>query len=210
MNFGHSSRLPYDDGVYEDKLRESTAPLGYRLSPDQMYNCKDCLSTLGPRGGRSGVSKRGTTGYAASQDLVDVESVLSNRNVKRSKLRSQGVNPVDVTQHKLVHARVCNNYLNPEATRLSYPASNYRDMPINRFYTLHKDPQANIFWDAAVNTRLEAIDNFKPDVPVPWGDRAQPVEKKEEYTTCSTTCSGTNGNIKTCPNSWKGKLKSNK
>lgn len=208
MNFGHSSRLPYDDGVYEDKIRESTSELQYRLSPDQIYNCGQCLSTLGPRGSHhSGVSRVRPTGYAASQDLIDVDSVLSNRNVPRSKLKSLGVNPDDVTKHKLVHARVCNNKLNPESTRLSYPASNYRDMPINRFYNLPKDPQANIFWDAAVDTRLEAIDNFKPDIPVPWSDRAQPVEKQEQYTSCQTTCSSSTGNVKICPSSWKNKQK---
>lgn len=203
MNFGHSSRLSYDDGVYEDKVKESTGSLQYRLSPDQMHNCNQCLSTLGPRGGRHGVSKLGTTGYAASQDLIDVDSVLSNRNVKKSKSSLYGVNPVDLTKHKLSHARVCNNYLNPEASRLSYPASTYRDMPINRFYNLPKDPQANIFWNFAVNTRLEATDNHKPDVPVPWADRVQPVEKKEEYTSCQTTCKTNNGAIKTCPSNWK-------
>lgn len=208
MNFGHSSRLPYDDGVYEDKIRASTYSLKYKLSPDQMHNCKSCLSTLGPRGAKNGVSKARQTGYASSQDLVDVESVLLNRNVKMSKHPRDGVNPVDVTKHKLMHARICNNQLNPETTRLSYPASNYRDMPINRFYDLPKDPQANIYWDIAVNTRLEAIDNFRPEVPVPWADRAQPTEKQEQFTQCQTTCSGTNGTIKTCPSQWKGKLNS--
>ena len=38
MNIGHSSRLPYDDCVYPDKLRESTSPLNYKLSTDQIYN----------------------------------------------------------------------------------------------------------------------------------------------------------------------------
>jgi len=43
----------------------------------------------------------------------------------------------------------------------------YKGVAINRFYDLPKDPQANIFFDWAVNTKLEAKDNFVPELPNP-------------------------------------------
>ena len=82
-NIGHSSRLPYDRCAYSDSLQESVGPLLYNLDPTQINNCNACLSVFGPRtssGPRSyGVST--TVGHvtAPSQQLVDVESILSNR-----------------------------------------------------------------------------------------------------------------------------------
>lgn len=170
MNIGHSSRLLYDDDVYEDKIRESTSPMSYRLNSDRIQNCNPCLSTLGPRSGYNGygVSTTGIKTPATAQDFVELETVLSNRNLRHSKARSGRVNPIDVTKYQLEHAPICNNKLNPESSRLSYPAYNYRDASINRFYNLHRDPQANIFWDFAVNTSLEAKDNYAPKAPRPF------------------------------------------
>ena len=178
INIGHFSRLPYDTCAYPDRLKESVSPAEYRLSPDQMYNCNSCLSDFGPRASNNGrgydVSRSANTGYAASQDLIDVDSILSNRNVKQSKCKTGHMNPIDVTKYKLNNVKICNNFLNPESSRLSYPSSNYRDMPINRFYNLVRDPQANIFWDGAVNSRLEAKDNTPIKIPVLWTDLSGP------------------------------------
>jgi hypothetical protein len=205
MNIGHSSRMIYDDDYYSDRVNESTGPMNYRLSPDQMYNCNSCLSTMGPRSSGFGrgydVSRDFATGYAASQDLVDVESNLSNRGLPSTKSRKGRVNFTNVNDRKMKHVRLCDDTMNPEASRLSMPASNYRGTSINRFYNLPRDPQANIFWDGAVNTRLEATDNFKPDVPTPWADMAQPPVQRSQYTTCETSCK-TNGKKVKCPTSW--------
>jgi hypothetical protein len=207
---GYSSRLPYDECAYGDKLKESVGPMEYRLSPDQMYNCNSCLSTLGPRSSNLGrgydISRPFATGYAASQDLVDVESNLSNRHIKTSKCKSGNVNTTDVNKYKLKNVKLCDNTLNPETTRLSAPASNYRSMSVNRFYNLPKDPQANIFWDNAINSRLEATDNYKPDIPVPWIDMAGPLAsgKSSDYVSCETTTICNKGGKKVkCPSSWK-------
>jgi len=179
MLIGSSSRLPYDECAYPDKLQVSTGPLLYKLSTDQIYNCDSCLSTFGPRSSIRGndVSKTMKTGYAPSQDLVDLESILTNRNVLESKCKTGRTNPVNVTEMPLQHVPSCGKFLDPVVSRLTHPAANYRDASVNRFYNLPKDPQANIFWNFSVNTRLEAKDNFIPDVPQLWADPTQPTEK---------------------------------
>lgn len=175
LNIGESTRLPYSDCAYPDKLSESVGWGQYKLSTDQMYNCNSCLSDFGPRSKKGNdLSRPNKTGYAVAQDLADVESLLSNRNVKQSKCKSGHVNPIDVTKFKLDNVKLCNNFLNPESSRLSYPSSNYRDMPIDRFFNLPRDPQANIFWDGAVNSRLEAKDNTPIQIPYLWPDLAGP------------------------------------
>ena len=93
LNIGHSSRLGYDRCAYSDRIQESTGPIGYRLDPNAQENCNQCLSTLGPRSSYMGQGVSTTVGasIATSQKLVDVESLLSNRNLKTSKCRRDGV-----------------------------------------------------------------------------------------------------------------------
>ncbi len=199
LNIGHSSRLGYDKCYYDDYLAESVGPLLYRLNPNTINNCNSCLSVFGPRasnGPRSyGVSS--ITGHvtAQAQELVDVESILSNRNTIASKCKDGQVNDIDVTKFNLQHARTCNDFLDPVATRLTNPPQNYRGMSINRFYDCHQNPQANIFYDFSVNTKLEAKDNYRERVPrLIKYDPALPSEIKGKNKPCKYHCYGN------CPN----------
>lgn len=181
MNFGYSSRLPYDDCAYPDKLKESTDPLSYRLNPHQIHNCKQCLSTLGPRSGLMGQGVSTHIGHpvATAQYVTDVESILTNRNLPTSKCKNGEANPIDVTKFGLKHLGPCNTYLDPMASRLSYPPFNYREMPIDRFYNLPQNPQEPIFWNFAVDTRLETKDNFVYDLSrLKTNDPTLPTEYK--------------------------------
>ena len=189
---GHYSRGRYDNCAYPDYLKESTDPVSYRLNKNYIHNCNRCLSNngAGPRTttmgfGNSTINK---VGHSPFNDLVDVDSVCKNLNVKISKCKRGKINPVNLTQHKFNDYESCDNYLNPEYTKLSYPPSNYRDMSINRFYNLHHDPQISIFWDNQHNTRLEAKDNWLPDIPEYWGDKTLPNEYKGKPMTCTPNC----------------------
>lgn len=166
MNIGHSSRLIYDECAYQARTQERTDPMLYKLNPNSIHNCNQCLSTLGPRSSYmgQGVSTTGGHPVATAQNEVDVESILTNRNLPLSKCRNGEVNPINVTQYGLKHLPTCTSYLDPMASRLSYPPFNYREAPINRFYNLPQNPQEPIFWDFAANTRLDAKDNYVFDV----------------------------------------------
>jgi hypothetical protein len=192
MNIGHSARLGYDKCAYEDRLTESTDPLSYRLYPGYVYNCDSCLSTLGPRSTHNSADISTPVGQppATAQQLADVESILTNRNMKTSKCRKYGANSIDVNKFPLNHARICNTFLNQDPTRLSYPAYNYKEVAVNRFYNLQKDAQANIFWDFAENTKLSAKDSYMPDVsPVNGLDASLPKELKgKPANTCRYSC----------------------
>jgi len=187
---GHSSRLKYDIPCYEDEIRESTAPLSYKLNPNQINNCEGCLSVFGPRSASYGIST--TTGHrtAEKQFLTDVESILSNRNVIASRCRDGKVNKINVTKFGLKHARICNDFLDPIATHLTNPAQNYREIGINRFYDLPTHPQSNIFYDFSVNTQLEAKDNYREKIPklMPF-DPSLPKEIEGSNKPCRYKCS---------------------
>lgn len=178
VNFGHSSRSLYDEEAYKDKLSESIGPANYRLDRNNIYNCEECLSVLGPRTKVMGNSVSTTVGYppATAQQLTDVSSILSNRNMKLSRAKNDQVNNVDVTKFKLEHMRICNNFLNPSSSKLTNPSQNYRDLPMNRFYDLQRNPQEAIFWDFSVNSTLEAKDNFCEEPSHPWESDDYPQE----------------------------------
>lgn len=182
MNIGHSSLLIYDECAYNDRLREMTDPIKYKISPHQIHNCRQCLSTLGPRSSYmgQGVSTHADHPVATSQYLTDVESVLTNRNIPSSKCCIGGSNPIDVTKIKNIHLPKCNRFLDPMSSRLSYPPFNYRGIAINRFYTLPQNPQEPIFYDFATNTKLEAKDNYVFRLnKLKTNDPTYPEEKKD-------------------------------
>ncbi len=179
--FGHSSRLGYDTPCYNQTVEQSVSPLLYKLDPTQMNNCNGCLSVFGPRtsmGPRSyGVSTVVGKTLAPALDLTDIDSIMSNRNVINSKCRDGKVNTIDLNSFKLQHAVTCNDFMDPIASHLTDPPQNYRGMSINRFYNLPKNPQVNIYWDGAVNTKLEARDNYFERVPrIAKYDPTLPVE----------------------------------
>jgi hypothetical protein len=181
VNIGHSSRLGYDRCYFEDRLSQSVGPVLYKLNPNQINNCESCLSVFGPRSGHNGYGVSTTVGHrtAPAQDLVDVESILMNRNVIASKCKDGKVNDIDVTKFQLQHARVCNDFLDPIASHLTNPPASYRELAINRFHDLPTHPQANIFWDFSTNTQLEAKDNYRERALMPYAyDPALPKEFK--------------------------------
>lgn len=168
VNIGHSSKMQYDRCYLPDRLEESVSPLLYRLNPNQISSCSKCLSVFGPRGSHNSYGDSTTVGpdsVAPAQDLVDVESILSNRNVLASRCKDGKVNDIDVTKFQLQHARICNDFLDPLATHLTNPPANYRGMSINRFEDLGANPQEVVFWNFAINTSLESKDNYRERVP---------------------------------------------
>lgn len=173
MNFGTASSVPigkstklvYDESYYKQRVEESTSVADYRLDPHGIKNCSSCLSTFGPRGSTYGVSTLTGNTLTPKHDLVDLESILTNRNVPTSKSRDGNVNPINVTNFGLKHAQVCNKFLDPLNSRLTNPSKTYRDMSINRFYDLQTNPQNVIFHHFGTNTSLEAKDNHIERVP---------------------------------------------
>lgn len=167
LNAGHFSNPMYDKCAYPENLYESTAPYNYIMNTDRIHNCNGCLTTFGPRSSflGAGVSSPSGDVVAASQQNIDIDSVMSNRNVPLSKCKKGKVNPVNVTKIKTKNLPICNDYLDAQHTKMTDPAMFYRGSAINRFFDPIKDPQANIYYSWTVNSQLEARDNFVPELP---------------------------------------------
>lgn len=195
QNYGHSSRLRYDEKSYDDKVYESTGPLQYRVNENYNYNCSACTSTFGPRSGYMGhgvsMPVKNRPAVAQAEELVDIDSILSNRNVILHRDRSSHINPIDVTKFKLEHPRTCGTFLDYKSSRLSHPTATFREMAIDRFYNLNKNPQENIFENFAENTSLTAKDDWFIDVPKLWSNTAGIPHELKTKPKCK--------NVKQCP-----------
>lgn len=171
LNAGYFTNPKYDKCAYPEDLYDSTAPYSYIMNTDRIHNCNTCITTFGPRQSYgAGVDSLKADVIAAAQQNIDVDSVMTNRNVPLSKCKRGKVNPVNITKIKTQKLPVCNDYLDSQHSRMTDSPMWYRGTPINRFYDLNKDPQANIFYDWAINTSLEARDNFIPELPHPLTD----------------------------------------
>jgi hypothetical protein len=194
MNIGYSSRLTYDDCYYNDHLEESVAPLQYRLSANNIANCNACLSTLGPRSGYNGygVSHLASSqNLAPAQALVEVDSLLTNRNVPLSKCRTARVNNIDVNDFNLTNPRICDEFLDSMSSRLTYPPLRGDELSSNRFYDIAR--KTPIFYDWSVNSQLEARDNYSIKSPnIRMYDPSIPREIKGNGLKCTATCGAIN------------------
>ena len=190
QNFGYSSRLQYDESAYQDRLNESVGPLYYKLNPDMIHNCGACFTSLGPRSSYNGYGVSmpvdNQPAVAQTPELVNIESILTNRNVPTSKNKKNQVNPIDVTKFQVKHPRVCGKALEPLSTKLSHPSMLYKDTGVNRFYNLNKPVQQNIFYDFAENTRLSAKDGYEFEVPKLWSVHTTIPHPKKDQKTCKT------------------------
>jgi hypothetical protein len=169
FNYGVSSNYKYDEDYIRDDIEQSTAPIMSVLDPNRVKNCNQCLSYFGPRQGHNGWGDSiplADAGLTPAQQLVDIDSIMSNRNVKQDRSKKGMVNPVDVFKFKTYDSKICDNALDPLSSIATFPKQLYREMSINRFYDLNINPQVNIYYDWAVNSQLEAKDNY--DYPYPF------------------------------------------
>lgn len=192
FNFGYSGNLAYDPATIKDDIEQSTAPLMSVLDPNRVKNCSQCLSLNGPRAGHNGWGNSipiAEPSITPAQDLVDIDSIMSNRNVRQDRSKKGNVNMVDVFKFKTYNANLCDRGLDPLNSTLTYPKQLYREMSINRFYDLNINPQVNIFYPWAVNSQLEARDNFCHPYPFFLNmDESLPKPLKGEARPCKTTC----------------------
>lgn len=200
FNYGYSSNSAYDPSVIKDDIEQSTAPLMSILDPNRIKNCNQCLSLNGPRAGHNGWGNSipiQNPSLTPAQDLIDIDSIMSNRNVKNDRSKKGHVNTVDVFKFKTYDAKLCDRGLDPLNSVLTYPKQLYREMSINRFHDLNINPQVNLYWDWTVNTQLEAKDNY--DYPYPYFinmDESLPKSIDGNTRPCKTKCeSNCNTNV---------------
>ena len=163
-NASASDRPLYDlDATYQ-KTRQSTNPLLYKTNPVQINNCNKCLRLNPTFGAKNNVAEPDNMNDGCN-NLVDVESMLSNRDIRLGHYGK--VNDINTADFKVDGLRCCNTFLDRHDTRLTHPTENFREMTIDRFEVLNQDHQCNVFWNFETNSRLQAKDEYQMWIPEP-------------------------------------------
>ena len=156
------TRFNYDDCRVKKKLQESTGPGRYMLNKPgwgaNPYVFSDPQMRIGEWGGN--VPKN--MGHP-----IDIETKLSNRNVKLSKYGCGNKYNHNITKSYVNVSYPVHSKCTTEESRVSHPAFTYVEKEIDRSHPLLLDPQANTVMEFKnnLNTRLLERDNFKPKIP---------------------------------------------
>lgn len=180
---GTFERERYDKKTYEVDLKQSTAPLMYRLNPVRNDTFKPSRIADPGFTGKVGVS------LTHMRPLVDVESDLLGLDIKATKNPNRlfhprcpqcGMNTVSPIGADLnTGCQSCREKLynlprltfGQDYTRLSNPVCTGREVGINRFQDLNINPQDEKRWlqqsEVGINYRMIVKDNHVPKIPKP-------------------------------------------
>lgn len=169
--------LKYDDCAYTHQLKESISPGDYMINTPRP--CDPCfVVTPGVFVDKFGAS-------LCEKDLVDVNSELLNITRKASDCPSQKYLPRAEPFCNATHYKEC-AFLTPEETLISNPKCTNKEVTVNRWEWLCRNPQdkALMPFDWFVANRTIVKDSHRPCIGKPI---AQEVAlPKSEPTKCSS------------------------
>lgn len=162
------TRTKYDDAAYDLKMERSIGPGDYRLFLGNNENCEKCMSYDGPRNGKSDVSIADNGEINQWPTMTDVESHLMNRINKLTDSNIYGKND-SYKNINVTNKNICNNILESEDTRFTFPLEAYRCMDLTAYHYspfLHVNSQCEIQDDRiGLNSRIYVKDNFIVNKP---------------------------------------------
>lgn len=151
------TRTEFDDCNYRQKLKQSEGPGKYRLYRGQNESCAPCMIANGPRNTRPRVSSEVES--VAKADLVDLESLLTNRSYVLSKCPNDRT-LYDKQGHLQRLARstrpaACDPQMDTQYSRLTHPLYDYREQHAARWEFPIIDPVEFVWtWNQPINSSL--------------------------------------------------------
>jgi|APSaa5957512622_1039677.scaffolds.fasta_scaffold14897_2 hypothetical protein len=170
-----STRIPYDECAFKEEVTQSVIPGLYHLYDGQYENKDKCIFYAGPRNTRTYNSSE--VSQVDRNNLVDVDSILSGRNVPLTRCM-EGRKMEDLNKQcdglKIQNPLLCSDFLLPTETRYSHPAERYKAMPCVGCFPLEYpmiDPKEFVFWGHngisrdGLGTRNYVKDNYTEKTP---------------------------------------------
>jgi hypothetical protein len=184
------TRTKYDNEAYDLKMERSTGPGDYRLFIGTNENCGKCMSYDGPRNGKSDVSLADGGQLNQWGGMTEVESHLTNRVNKLTNTNIYGKND-HYNNIPVTNKNKCNNTLESEDTRFSFPLEAYRCMDLTAYHYspfLHINGQCEIQDDRiGLNSRLRVKDTFIVTKPTPLDQtNTLPLDVSVPFDICKT------------------------
>jgi len=171
----------YDENTFKTKLNESIGPGLYSL--ERLAPCNPCGNSLYAGGGPI------LNGYGdaiCDKELIDVDSELLNITRKLSDCPADKYipkkEPFCKVKFPASNGKNC-NFLLTEPTLISNPKCTGREVGVNRFEWLCKDPQSNslITFDWNINNRLITKINHRPLIERPLDQSPALPPKCNDY-----------------------------
>ena len=189
------NRITYDQCAYDLQLDRSIAPGNYRLYPGYSKNCNECYQYNQPPNANNQPSDAKKFCDPGFGTLAQVESELTNRNKYLEKCNKIGKND-EYKKNKVYNKPLCDNKLEPEDTRFTFPIDNYRGMSLTSFYFtpyLHVNPQCEIQKERqreGYSTRQMVKDCYTSPEQNPWdnGGAFPPKTKSVPKKACKVCC----------------------
>jgi len=170
----HFGRLTYDQCYINEETKRSTMIGDYNLYYGQSQHDNSCISLDGPRNNRNNNSSENSKNTLGER--AEIESHLSNRDEPETKCcrnRSLDDKRKRISRN-LQYNTQCNEYLNPQHSRLNQPIDNFRGLSTINLQVDYPiiDPQENVFYGHnnnmndrfGSNTRLEAKDTYRKNL----------------------------------------------
>lgn len=137
---------------YDEHSNFSNSTYQYQMDPNRYYNLNNPL-----------YANPGT--ITRPNNIVNVETFLSNRTIKHSKNRDHNINIVNTNKVPAPKQYNYNDTLPSISTHLQVQHPPTREQFVNRFDPLLSNPQRNIYWNRSTMTQLEAKDNYQVKLP---------------------------------------------
>ena len=208
------TQLIYDEGAYQNAIKQATGTIHYRLDPIQNNQCRPCRPAEPGYLGKVGVN------LPKNMSLINVDSEIRGLNYPTTKDPSKKFNPYQPnpnTEEQEGGTKDLNKtdstpwydqetYALPECnitteySRLSIPTCLHRGIGVNRFDPLCLHHQDENRWlhpsEVGINYRMVVKDNHRPCIPkpldptptLPQGGRLSTCVRPDT-TWCQPTCS---------------------
>ena len=176
----HFGRLTYDQCYIDEETKQSIQPGEYKLYYGQNQHDNSCHSLDGPRNNR--VHNTSENSKNTLSERTEVESILSNRDEPATKCSESRTlsDKRKALARDLKHQIQCDEYLNPQHSRLNIPIDNFRGLSTINLQLDYPiiDPKESVFYghndtilkDQNMNsrfgnsTRLEAKDTYRKNL----------------------------------------------
>lgn len=168
------SRNPYDEDIYGEYLKISTAEGRYRLNEPRFFQEKPYLDSVYIRTATKPYADRNLVNRVDAESEIKGFTRPTSREVTNQHTPNRNAHNIEEGKTKVMEFRV-------SETRLDNPGCTLRGTGFNRWDWVPMNPQKNVMvpFDYMIDTKVMAKDNHRPCIIKP--QMANERTKRDEH-----------------------------